>query len=76
MKLPDIATLRRISVEQLITIIGQAIVRQGGHAVDSNEQPIYASRVDSRMVVDLYDPELGRAVHVMAKVRVTIEREI
>lgn len=76
MKLPDVAALRKMATEDLVTIIGQAIVREGGDAVDTNGNRIYSNRADARMQIAVYDPELKRAVHVMAKVRITIEREI
>jgi hypothetical protein len=70
------AMLAEYTAAEIATLAAQAIVRTGGRAADTRGNAIYASRVDVRMPVDVFDPELKRVVHVFAKIRITIEREV
>lgn len=70
------AMLAEYTAAEIAELAAQAIVRQGGQAQDTRGNAVYACRVDVRMPVDVFDPELKRTVHVFAKIRITVDREV
>lgn len=68
--------LSDMTTREVAETIGQMIVRAGGSSEDSSGLPIYAGRYDLRVPISVFDPNLRREVHVMAKIRITVEREV
>jgi len=64
----------QLTVDELARLASEEILRAGGHLTeDSSGRTIWPQRVDVRLPLTVYDPQLGRAVPVRVRLRVTVE---
>jgi len=63
-----------MTVRELAEYGGQEIVRRGGPMGRTSARvPCFPSRVDTRLLIEVYDPARGTSRRLVARVRLTVE---